>query len=82
MNGIANRPQPCKPYRIKPDRLNLEHARKEGCEILTFGDGFGEVLCSNGQHYIISAFRCDCPDAQNNDGGTYHVYCKQMSHTQ
>ena len=76
MNSIANQPQPCKPYRIKPDRLTLEYSKTEGYEILTFGDGYGEVLGSDGQHYTISNFRCSCPDSQHNDGGSYHGYCK------
>jgi len=74
--SIVNHPQSCKPFRIHPERLNLEHARDEGYEILTFGDGFGEIYGPVSQHYTISNFRCNCPDAEKNDGGTYHGYCK------
>ncbi len=76
MKSIVNQPTTCKPYRIQPDRLTLEYAKQEGYKILTFGDGYGEVIGSNGQHYIISDFRCSCPDAERNDGGTYYGYCK------
>ena len=73
--SIVNQPQSCKPFRIHPERLNLEHAREEGYEILTFGDGFGEVYGPVGQHYTVSNFRCNCPDAEKNDGGTDKGTC-------
>ena len=74
--SIVKSPKTCKPFRIHPERLTLEHARDEEYEILTFGDGFGEVYGPEGQHYTISNFLCNCPDAEKNDGGTYEGYCK------
>jgi len=49
----------------------LEEFAQDGYRVRLTADGCGVVSKPDGTAYTVEGFRCDCPDSQRRDGGSY-----------
>ena len=76
-------------YNINPhdasQKLSIVHAMQQGYKITLDVDGEAEVTNPKGEIYHIHNWKCDCPDSQGRDGGSYtkgdtnEHFCKHVA---
>lgn len=59
---------------VKEKAWGLVHRfAEEGCQVKIWHDGYADILKADGTKYHIYHWRCNCPDAERRNGGSYEA---------